>query len=198
MDLQEQLISFRAGKTGENVTIPMHSELHAYLPSGSHPVIANNTIVQNNIGIREDGRFSANHLYANNILIGNSVGFQVDFPAGTQLTWTHNLVFGNTTNYSGIANQTGLNGNISKDPMFLPTRSLGDFELQAGSPAIDAGTLSVPGLPPTDFVGNPGVVDDDCDGSPLPDIGAYEFQPNCIQPNSRVADRLDLVAPPMK
>jgi integrase len=31
VDLQEQLISFRAGKTGENVTVPMHSELHAYL-----------------------------------------------------------------------------------------------------------------------------------------------------------------------
>ena len=31
VDLQEQLISFRAGKTGENVTVPMHSDLHAYL-----------------------------------------------------------------------------------------------------------------------------------------------------------------------
>jgi integrase len=31
VDLQEQLISFRAGKTRENVTIPMHPHLHAYL-----------------------------------------------------------------------------------------------------------------------------------------------------------------------
>lgn len=31
VDLQEQLISFRAGKTGENVTVPMHTELHGYL-----------------------------------------------------------------------------------------------------------------------------------------------------------------------
>lgn len=31
VDLQEQLISFRAGKTRENVTIPMHVNLHAYL-----------------------------------------------------------------------------------------------------------------------------------------------------------------------
>lgn len=31
VDLQEQLISFKAGKTGENVTVPIHTELHAYL-----------------------------------------------------------------------------------------------------------------------------------------------------------------------
>jgi serine protease len=136
------------------------------LPTGNHPVIANNTIVQNSVGIWEDGRFSANHLYANNILIGNGVGFQVN-SVSTQLTWTNNLVFGNTTNYSGIADQTGLNGNISTDPMFLRTRSRGDFELQVGSPAIDAGTLSVPNLPPTDFVGNPRVVDGDGNGSAL-------------------------------
>jgi len=37
VDLQEQLISFRAGKTGEKVTIPMHPELHAYLLELSAP-----------------------------------------------------------------------------------------------------------------------------------------------------------------
>lgn len=37
VDLQEQLISFRARKTWENVTIPMHAELHAYLLELSAP-----------------------------------------------------------------------------------------------------------------------------------------------------------------
>jgi hypothetical protein len=159
------------------------------LPQGNHPVVANNTIVQNSVGVRVDARVpTSTQLFANNILVGNDVGLQVDsLIPGQEPMWAHNLVFANTTNYMGIADQTGLNGTISADPMFLPTRSRSNFELRVGSPAIDAGTLSVPNLPPTDFIGNPRVVNGGS-GSALPDIGAYEFIPH----TSDVGAQLDL------
>jgi serine protease len=146
------------------------------LPEGNHPEIANNTIVQNSVGVRIGAQVPiSTQLYANNIIVANAVGLLLD-PAnsGNIPTWTNNLVFNNRPNYSGIPDQTGLNGNISVDPQFV---SILDFQLQPTSPAIDAGTLSVPNLPPTDFAGNPRVVDGDGNGSVLPDMGAFEFIP---------------------
>jgi hypothetical protein len=147
------------------------------LPEGNSPYVVNNTIVRNKVGIRYDGRFSATEVYYNNIIVANDVGLQVDsLTAGKEATFTHNLVFNNKTNYSGIPKQTGQHGNISAAPLFVNGAKF-DYRLQATSPAIDAGTASLPHLPKADFVRRPRALDGDGDGAALPDIGAFEFSP---------------------
>ena len=51
--------------------------------------------------------------------------------------FAHNIVWGNqTAEYEGIWDQTGVNGNLSEDPLFMGN---GDFRLQPDSPARHAG-----------------------------------------------------------
>jgi nitrous oxidase accessory protein NosD len=74
--------------------------------------------------------------------------------------------------YTGLCtNQTGLNGNISADPLFA-NAGAGDFHLQPGSPAIDAGINS--GTPQADFDGVARPLDGNGDGIAVIDLGAYE------------------------
>ncbi|MEJ5198075.1 MAG: right-handed parallel beta-helix repeat-containing protein [Anaerolineae bacterium] len=83
------------------------------------------------------------------------------------------------TNYGGIADQTGLNGNVSADPGYKD-RAGGDYRLRYLSPAIDAadGTLA----PATDFMGAPRYDDPRTANTGIPapggayaDMGAFEF-----------------------
>jgi len=60
--------------------------------------------------------------------------------------------------------------NIDKDPLFVDSAG-GNFQLSAGSPAIDTGDLNAPGLPTLDLAGNPRVANGQVD------MGAYEAQP---------------------
>ncbi len=76
--------------------------------------------------------------------------------------------------YAGeFGDQTGLNGNVSADPLFVDS-SGGDYSLRPGSPCIDAGVAG-PWVPPVNLAGTPRPVDGDGDGVAMPDMGAFEF-----------------------
>jgi hypothetical protein len=83
--------------------------------------------------------------------------------------------------YAGICNnQTGLNGNISADPLFRDPGT-GNYHLGSASPAIDAGTANQ--APQADFDGVSRPIDGDADGVTAFDMGIYEApMPDLIPP----------------
>ena len=102
------------------------------------------------------------------MLYGNDIGLEVDF--GSAPTWDHNLLFANGIDYDGIADLTGLFGNLAADPLFVDP--LGDFRRRAGSPAIDAGSPFL--APLVDFAGASRPVDGNGDLIAAFDMGAFE------------------------
>lgn len=113
--------------------------------------ISNNTIIANSgAGIQHQAIFIGGEFrkISNNIVAFNAVGI-----AGSGANRRYNCVFGNTSyDYLFSTSQTGINGNISADPMFVETPGpgpdavwgtgddvFGDVRLLPGSPCIDAG-----------------------------------------------------------
>lgn len=147
------------------------------LPAWTSPEIINNTVVGNTVGVMIDLReASESIIFANNIIVGNGIGLKDD--SGSDIydpTWVYNLVFDNLINYEMIADQTGINGNISVDPLFVDQQN-GDYYLSIGSPAIDSGLNANELLSATDVIGNDRIVDGDGDGLAIVDMGAYEVQ----------------------
>jgi parallel beta-helix repeat protein len=147
------------------------------------PFVVNNTIVDNAAadgasGILADG-FDVNAQIANNIVVAlvgqNAIhcGNFTDLKAPA-IEANDVVAAAPGLGYAGIcADQTGKNGNVSVDPLFVD-RAGGDFHLQLASPVIDAGTNAAPALPSLDRDGNSRVVDGNADRVATVDMGAYE------------------------
>jgi hypothetical protein len=134
--------------------------------------ITNNTVVGNEAGWYGGGIVcyaKGNALVGNNIVSGNRTdgdggGIWSDDTSFPSLS--HNDFWGNAPNdYVGC--EPG-EGDISADPVFADLGE-GDFHLKAGSPCIDAGSNSAPGLPETDWDSEDRVADG------IVDIGADEL-----------------------
>ena len=160
--------------------------INLVLPVTSTPVVINNTIVGNPVGV--GGNIYGPGVFENNILFNNDIGVWV---GGNIIVWANNLVYGGSILYVG-QDLTGTNGNISADPLLVDPAS-GDYHLQAGSPAIDSGDNTAPFLPTIDFDGNPRIVAGHTPGPAVVDIGAYEFQST----NSTVATPVITCPEPM-
>ncbi len=114
---------------------------------------------------------------ANSILSGNAGGdVAVDSTAGT-------VVVKNSVVETGTF--AAQNGNIQGNPGFSDPAG-DDFHLQPGSAAIDRADPRAEDAPVRDGDGIPRNVDGDVDGSPVPDIGAYEYLPASLLASAAV------------
>lgn len=108
----------------------------------SSPIVINNTIVNNGGGFSSSGAPSDSRpeLY-NNIFAFNELGISNAISTGDMpvMTIYNNCIYGNTTDYLGVDDQAGLNGNISADPV-IADRYYGDYHIQPTSPCINAGS----------------------------------------------------------
>jgi len=130
-----------------------------------------------------------NTIYNNEANKGGGVYFSYAITANVY----NNIIYGNTATEGGdiyfetVTNRNGYNNdwtdvygawtnsgsNLNTDPLFVDAAN-NDFHVEPTSPMVDTGTAAVPdppGLPVTDFAGNPRVF------GTAPDIGALETCP---------------------
>lgn len=136
-------------------------------PGGTGPIrLVNNTFVSNNVPAVDAN--VPGMLIANNLVVGNATGI---VSTATGVVVRNNNVFGNSVDYAGTTVMTGINGNISADPLFLGVLSQGDARLRQNSPCRDAGD-SASILGETDLDGSARVQGANAD------IGATEITPS--------------------
>lgn len=125
-----------------------------------HATLINNTIARNSWeGVYATGRYTISLTVitlTNNIIASNTYGLGIakqDSGVTPTVSTTYNDVWSNATaNYAGLADPTGVNGNLSTDPRFVSGPD-GDYYLRqiaagqpADSPAVNTGSASASSL----------------------------------------------------
>jgi ASPM-SPD-2-Hydin domain-containing protein/copper-binding protein NosD len=150
--------------------------------------LVNNTIASNgvsNAAVVADG-FNQNAEIINNLIIApagqSALLCNPLYKDGPPLVQSNDAFTPQGNSYDGMcAGFSGIHGNISANPTFIGTSN---FQLKDGSPAIDAGNNSAPGLLSTDFAGNPRIINGNGGPTALVDMGVYEFIPVALTPKS--------------
>jgi hypothetical protein len=165
---------------------------HHFYPFGTLAALVANNTFHSTDGIFVSG---GEAVIANNVVVNGAVGISVN--SGVTPDLRGNDVFGNAiplvpdTNYLGIEDPTGSDGNLSADPQFADV--LGeDFRPRPGSPLLDAGS-GADVASALDLAGEARVADGDGDGAAAVDIGAREFQPGAELPLPALAITIDLL-----
>ncbi|HEY7791218.1 MAG TPA: choice-of-anchor Q domain-containing protein [Vicinamibacterales bacterium] len=143
------------------------------LNGGTNNIAVSNFHFENNTWVATSGDSSTSRVFGcrsdlTALTVRNNIFYSdVQIADNGNFTHSNNLYYmTNMVNGSGIGYSFGA-GERSANPLFVDL-SGGNFALQAGSPAIDAGLNLGYG---SDFAGNP------VPQGSAPDLGAYEFQP---------------------
>jgi serine protease len=154
--------------------------IYVSVPFGARgPLVVNNTFAANeaNNGLAAYATgFYGQTAFVNNILVGDGTASVVEcdgsFDPSPPIIRFNDVYNGGTgAEYGGdCTDQTGVNGNISADPLFVDAVG-GDFHIRQG-PAVDAGTNT--DAPANDIDGDLRPIDGNGDGVAIVDIGADE------------------------
>ena len=146
----------------------------ALFSGGGHYAIANNSIinstfVENTATMQEGGGIYTN----SSITVSNCIFWKNNAPTGEQIVGGIVIYSAVQGGYSGMGNISIAENNEIGGAMFVnPTEN--NFQLQEGSPCIDAGSNAMLSNTDTlDLAGNPRICN-------IVDMGAYELILNCI------------------